>query len=315
MNGRDARFSFIGFGELGFALAAGLRRSGARSVTVFVREGRDAASAAALASRISTANVGTSESMEDAVRSADVVLSVVPASAAAEVAIAAAGVIEEGCVYVDVAPLPPAVKEGLAERMAARRSLYVDAAVLGTVVTDGFEVPILASGPGAEKWRAIVTPLGMHVSVIEGAPGRATLVKLLRSVYTKGRDALILEMMVAARRHGVDDVLLASLEGRGERVPFPALVERTLCSLALHAGRRADELEHTAAVVRDAGGEPLVTLGGYERLRWAAALGLRERLSGERPESLADALAAIDASNQDTNRAQRSRRDTASSAQ
>jgi len=51
----------------------------------------------------------------------------------------------------------------------------------------------------------------------------------------KGRDALILEMMLAARRYGLEDRVAESIKGPGETVPFTALAERVLCALAVHA--------------------------------------------------------------------------------
>ena len=64
--------------------------------------------------------------------------------------------------------------------------------MLGTVATSGFEVPILVSGPGAHGWRTLVDPEGLVVEAIDAPAGHATLLKLLRSVYMKGREALIL---------------------------------------------------------------------------------------------------------------------------
>jgi Domain of unknown function (DUF1932) len=137
-------------------------------------------------------------------------------------------------------------------------------------------------------------PLGMDVSVIDGPPRRASLVKLLRSVYMKGRDALILEMLLAARRYGVEGAVLESIRGAGENVTFPELAKRVMTSLALYAGRRADELAASAAVVSAAGIDPLVTNGGSERLRRMGRLNLRDHFHGERPEDLVEVLAALE---------------------
>jgi 3-hydroxyisobutyrate dehydrogenase-like beta-hydroxyacid dehydrogenase len=173
-------------------------------------------------------------------------------------------------------------------------ALYVDAAVLGTVATSGFEVPIVASGPGAHGWRALVDPEGLVVEAIDAPAGHATLLKLLRSVYMKGRDALILEMMLAARRYGLEDRVAESIKGPGEMVPFAALAERVLCALAVHAERRADELFASSEVVRAAGVDPVITRAGSEVLRRLAGLELRDTFDRERPADAAQVLAAID---------------------
>jgi hypothetical protein len=111
----------------------------------------------------------------------------------------------------------------------------------------------------------------------------------------KGRDALVLEMMLAARRLGVEDAVVRSIAGPGEQAPFADLAERVLRALAVHAGRRADELESSAELLRELGVEPTVTEAGAERLRRLAELGLRERFGGERPPSGSDTLDAAGA--------------------
>jgi hypothetical protein len=54
-----------------------------------------------------------------------------------------------------------------------------------------------------------------------------------------------------------------------------------LKALAIHAGRRAEELDSSAAVLRELGVAPLMAEAGAERLRQIAWL--REHFGGERP--------------------------------
>jgi hypothetical protein len=108
----------------------------------------------------------------------------------------------------------------------------------------------------------------------------------------KGRDALVLEMMLAARKLGVEDEVARSIAGPGEQVPFTELSERVLRALAVHAGRRADELESSAALLRELGIDPLLTEAGADRLRRIA--GLREHFKGERPATGRETLDAAE---------------------
>jgi 3-hydroxyisobutyrate dehydrogenase-like beta-hydroxyacid dehydrogenase len=244
---------------------------------------------AGLDERVAAAGARLCLSLEEAVSGTDVVFAGVPVSAASEVASACAPFVRADAIYVDPAPRPPEAKSASAAALPG----YVDAAVMGTTAADGFEVAFFAAGPGAEPWRERVSPLGMNVSVLDGPAGAASLVKLLRSVYMKGRDALIVETLLAARRYGVEQELLASFAGAGEQVAFPELAERVVTAVAVHAGRRADELAASAELLREVGVEPLMAGAGEERLRRVAAQGLRERFAGERPASLEAALAAL----------------------
>lgn len=287
-----AIFCLIGFGELGAALSAGLGRSEDHEVRAFARPRRDPVAARVLQERLAATGASPVASLAEGLRGATAVIAAVPGSAAEEVAAACTPLLEEGTLYVDMTTAPPSAKARDAALVARRQARYVDAAVLGTVVTSGFEVSMLVSGPGAAEWQALVAPLGMNVEAIDAPAGHATLVKLLRSVYMKGRDALVLEMMLAARRYGLDEVVARSIGGPGETVPFASLAERVLRALAVHAERRAVELASSCAILEEAGVLPIAAGGGAQRLERLAQLRLREAFGGERP---ADGRALLDA--------------------
>lgn len=296
--GVTMRVGFVGFGALAQAFAAGLTDGGAQDIVAYLRPSGDGASAQARAERLAAAGVRSCSSIGELVRTADVVVCAVPAAAAAEVAEAVVGHLTRGAIYVDPAPLAPSQKLALAGRVGDAGAEYVDVAVLGTVNVDRHTVQMMAAGAGAARWAAFAEPYGFRVSVLDGAPGQASLVKLLRSVYMKGRDALILEMLVAARRYGLEDTVVASIGGAAEQVSFAELTTRVMGSLSLYAQRRSDELAASAELVAQTGLDPLVAAAGAARLRWMADLGVREAFGGERPtdtEAVLDTIDALDA--------------------
>lgn len=265
-------FAIIGNGELGTTLAAGLAERGA-DVRVSSRRGRPIA---------------------DVVPGAGVVLACVPVAAAADVLDAALPYLGSRAIYADPAPLAPASKAEAARVVEERGALYADVAVVGTAAADGYAVPLLVAGRGAVAFRDAARAAGLDVAVLDGPAGTAARVKLLRSVFLKGRDALVLEMLVAATRHGVEDALLESFRGAGEPVAFRDLATRIVCSLALHAERRADELALAEDLLREVAVEPVVASAARQRLERLAALGLRERFDGQRPRDPRQVLEAID---------------------
>ncbi|HEY3764681.1 MAG TPA: DUF1932 domain-containing protein [Gaiellales bacterium] len=283
--------TFVGFGELTASWAGALGRRADVEVRVYARPRADRAGDRERSAHAEAAGLGLRGDLAGAIAGAGVVLACVPSHAAAAVADACIAHLAEGALYVDPAPADPAVKRALAARMQERGIDYVDAALLGTVVASGLELPTTVSGPGAARWAQIGAGLGMRITPIEGDAGRATAIKLVRSVYMKGRDALVLEMLVAARRHGIEREVIRSIAGPGEGVPFEALADRVMGALTVHAGRRADELGASARELDAVGVEPIVTRAAERRLRWMAALELG---AGERDDDAARVLDAID---------------------
>lgn len=281
-----ANVALIGFGELGAALAPALAR--VHRVVAWSRP------RPGLGERIAAAGATPATSLQEVVEDAEAVLCALPASVAPAVALDVLRRVPSGTVLADLASTTPEQKQDAAGVAARAGVSYADAAVLGTVAASGASVPIVAAGDGAERLAALLRPARMWIDVIAGEAGRAARLKLVRSVFMKGRDALVLETMLAARCHGLEREVAQSISGPGEEVPFPALVERVLTGLAVHAERRADELDACAALLRECGVEPIVTDAGRRRLRDPAVLALRERLGGERPAAGATTLDAIE---------------------
>lgn len=288
------RVAFIGYGEFAHAIAVGLS-AGGLELCAYVRPRSDPAGARGRAERMQAAGVRAVGSVADALAGADVVIAAVPGSAGREVAEACARHLSLGQLYVDPTSSLPAAKGAAGELIAQSGAEYVDVAVLGTVVMAGAQVPMLAAGPGAARFRDEGTAAGLHITAMDGAAGDAARIKLLRTVYMKGRDALVLELLLAARRYGVHEAVLESIGGAAEQVPFPKLAERVMCSLAVYAERRADELADAASLLREVGIEPLMAEAGEDRLRQLAQSGLAARFAGERPQDLAAVLDALDA--------------------
>lgn len=208
--------------------------------------------------------------LAQALAGAGLVLSCVPAHAAVEIARAARPQLRPGVIYAELSSSSPEVKLECAAIVASAGARYADGAVLGAVVASGGAVPILASGSGASAFAATAAAMGLDITVLDGPPGAAARVKLLRSVYMKGRDALVAEMMEAAERHGLAQQVARTIIGPGEEVPFPQLAERVLASVSRHAARRADELGAAAELLRASGVEPAATEGAQRRLRLVA---------------------------------------------
>lgn len=289
-----AAIAFVGFGELGASLAEGLSKSHGHVLRAFLRGQTD--TGALTEQRLAASGTERCASLAAAVAGADAVFATVPGRAARGVAVESAAHVQRGSLYVDFSSGAPEEKRQAELSLAGAGAPYADAAVLGSVAVSGFAVPILASGPGARPLQALVEPDGMQVKAIDAPAGHASLVKLLRSIYLKGRDALIVEMMLTARRYGLDDVVAASIRGPGEQLEFTALAERVLRSVALHAERRADELAMAADVAGDVGIDSSLARSGSQTLRDVASLGLRERFGHGQPRELdaAAVLAAID---------------------
>lgn len=255
--------SLIGFGEAGSTFA----RSGDWSARAYDVKTEGAARAEMLA-RYEDAGVKGAETAKDAVSGADAIFSVVTADQALFAARNAAGAIANDAFFFDMNSVAPDTKRAAAAVIDAAGGRYVDVAVMAPVNPARMAVPLLVSGPYAEQGAALLSDVGFtKVRVVGTEVGRASTIKMLRSVIFKGMEALTAECVLACDRAGVLDEVLGSLGAE-----WPALADYRLDRMMVHGVRRAAEMEESAKTLEALGIEPLMTRGTIARQRQIGSL-------------------------------------------
>jgi 3-hydroxyisobutyrate dehydrogenase-like beta-hydroxyacid dehydrogenase len=97
--------------------------------------------------------------------------------------------------------------------------------------------------------------------------GRASAIKMIRSVMVKGVEALSAEMMLAAQAAGVTDEVLASLDASEKARPWAERAAYNVERMVTHGARRAAEMEESAKTLAELGVEPIMTAGTVRRQR------------------------------------------------
>jgi hypothetical protein len=99
------------------------------------------------------------------------------------------------------------------------------------------------------------------------------------------------EMLLAARRYGVADGVLASAS-KTLACPWMDMVH-SLSAIGRHPSG-AEEVGTSAVAVRDAGIEPTMAEAVARRLRWKANLEPKDHFDGIVPETIEDTLDAME---------------------
>jgi len=252
----------IGFGEAGSTFArAG--QWGAQAVAF----DRDNACGAAM----QAAGVEPAANAALALRGATLVLSLVTADQAMLAAEACAPFLEPDALWCDGNSVAPETKRAAARAIEAAGGRYVDMAILAPVEPARLAVPILLSGTAAAEAEAALRGLGFSkVRVVGAEVGRASAIKMIRSVMVKGIEALTDEMMAAAAVAGVTEEVLSSLDASENARPWAERAAYNLERMATHGLRRAAEMEESAKTLQGLGIEPVMTEGTVLRQRAAA---------------------------------------------
>ena len=247
------RIAIIGFGEAGQAFAGDTLRAHAAFDIDPAKRGGIAKAATA----------------DEALNGATLVLSLVTADQAWAAARDYAPLLGRGALWCDMNSVAPDTKRAAAAAIEAVGARYADVAVMAPVHPARCTVPLLVSAQGDAVARLIAAGFS-NVRDVGDEVGRASAIKMIRSVMVKGIEALTAEMMLAADTANVADEVLASL---GD--DWTSKAAYNLERMTTHGARRAAEMEQSCRTLEALGVQPVMTRGTVMRQRAMAESGLR----------------------------------------
>jgi 3-hydroxyisobutyrate dehydrogenase-like beta-hydroxyacid dehydrogenase len=292
MNRRNTpRVSFIGFGEAGQAIAAGLRESGIERIAawdiLFPEPGGARLKVAGESIGVRLAN-----SAADAVRETDMIISAVTAASSLEAARSVEPHLTAKPYYLDINSVSPGRKQDT-EKLLGGRARYVDVGVIAPINPARHRTPMLIAGPHAEAISPLLGELEMQLALVGANTGQAAAIKMIRSVMIKGIEALTLECFLAAARAGVLDEVTVSLKNNYPSLDWSKIAEYNLERMASHGERRAAEMEESAATLRELGLDPLMVDATVKRQREMGAIGKHDKVRAALKSGRAAMLNAI----------------------
>ena len=262
--------ALIGFGEVGGIFGQDFAAGGLRVSVFDILLGGEPSRGAMLAKAMG-AGVRASESLEEAICDADVVISAVTASAAAEVAKNAAAFLRAGQLYLDINSVSPETKREIAAILQPSGAIFVEGAVMAAVAPQRLHVPMLLGGGAAQAAAGQLKSIGMNGKPVSDRVGVASAIKMCRSIFIKGLEAITVESMFAARRYGAEDQVLDSLATTYPEMGWNSTLPDYLISrVAEHGKRRAAEMREAAQAITDVGLEPMTALATAQRQEWLA---------------------------------------------
>lgn len=273
------RVGFIGFGEVASIFSAAVVRSGA-AVSVYDKLGENPEGMKAIMARDTTGSVRFL-ALPEVVKGSDLVFSLVTTTAAVPAARAAAAHLRAGQTYVDFNASAPVVKQEVARIVRPTGAHFVEGAILGAVGVTGARTKILIGDEAGEASAGRLAGLGLNTVFYSAEIGRASSFKLLRSVFSKGIEALLIEFLVAGRRAGLQEDLWREVVDLFAQNSFEKVADNWIRTHAGAHERRHHEVVQVAAELRAMGVDPVMTDATEEIFRRSGATGLTAKLAGQ----------------------------------
>jgi len=247
------KIAFIGFGEAARAFAETLGREDDRlvfsayDILTAGDEDRDLRAAAL------KLGVAIAESPGAAIDGADWIFSAVTAADSLDAARSVAAAIAPGQLFIDINSVSAGRKIETAAIIKASGASYLDMAVMAPVHPRGHRTQVLVAGPDARSAAAVLDRLGFDHAHAGNAVGDATTIKMLRSLFVKGLEAITVQTLLAAKTAGRYDEVYASLSSSFAALGWPKFPLYQLERVATHGVRRAAEMRESARTLAELG--------------------------------------------------------------
>lgn len=243
------KIAFIGFGEAARAFTDTLKGKGeAEFIAAY-----DIQQNESIASEARSRGLRFEASVAAAIEGADWIFAAVTADQSLEAAKSALSALKPGQVYIDINSVSPGRKKETAALVEETGAAYLDMAVMAPVHPRGHATPVLLAGKSAKALEPILAAHGFSFETVSEEVGSATAIKMVRSLFVKGLEAITVETMLAARATGCFDRVIGSLADTFPGLGWPDNVgymfERTL----RHGIRRAAEMREVAKTYDEIG--------------------------------------------------------------
>lgn len=280
---------FIGFGEAGSSLAKGLAQEGIKDIVCFDAMQDDPRFKERFEELIAACGAKKVASPAEVCRRSDIVIAATQSTYAYGAAENAVDGAHEGMIYMDVSTATPKDKKRIATMMEAKGAQFVDGAMMGALLKDKHQVPMLLCGSGAAKFKELMDPYHMRLTLVDGEPGTATSIKFIRSITAKGLSCLLIESFHAAKKFGVVDLIQESfLDSFGPG--FQKIMDGYISGAVVHAARREHEMENVVDFLKSEELPYTMAEATRQKLKWIDDNKVKDRFEGGVPREFRKVL-------------------------
>jgi 3-hydroxyisobutyrate dehydrogenase-like beta-hydroxyacid dehydrogenase len=272
----------LGVGEMGAGLASAFVNAGHTVVSDLT--GRSESSCV----RALKANIEGEVSLEAVVTRADILFSVLPTQFAYDEAVRVSKLlkgIKTSLLFVEANAIAPSLAADISKLFTDNNTNFIDAGIVGTPPSGSKRPRLYVSGGNVEPLK-LLDGFGIDLVDLGKKIGTASAFKMTYAAMTKGVNALLTNVMLAAEEHGFLELFLE--EAQKSQTHLAQRASSNIARLPCDAARWEDEMGQIARSFDDIGLPSAFHIGAGDIMRILAAspYGSETRLTHDKTRSM-----------------------------
>lgn len=291
----DLSVGFLGFGKAACIFIEDLKSAGLKKIAAYDKYGNVEPYSTVIREASEKLSVNLVFSPLELAVQTIMVLSMVTPASAEEAAISIAPYLPDNSFFVDLNSSSPMTKQRCFNYInRVNPSVkYLDGCILGAVSENRLRTPILLCGQGANQAKEYLDRFGANVEIIEGTPGDASAVKMIRSVFMKGIEVLLIEALHGARAYNIQNQFIRTIKDTFETLTFDQLVNMLVTTHAIHGRRRQGEMKEVIDTLKAKNIDARMSESILEKFRWSSELALADYFQHRLPEEHESVIEAL----------------------
>ncbi len=279
----NRKVGIIGFGTLGTVIATILKSSGT-PFGVYDILLNDPAHMEAILNRATEHNAPVMD-LPQLIRECTYLVSTVTTMVAETVATQCLPYLREGQTFIDCNSTAPDVKINIRRIIQSGQADFVEGVILNAVNPGDSSLDILIGGEKGEAATDFLQAINIRATFYSHEVGKASMFKMLRSIFSKGVEALLLETMVTAKIAGIETSLWKEITAFMDSKSFAVIGETWIKSHAHAYERRYHEMQQVIETMQQIGTTPILSLATLQYFKQSVDADLKSHFY--RPPSTA----------------------------
>jgi 3-hydroxyisobutyrate dehydrogenase-like beta-hydroxyacid dehydrogenase len=286
---------FLGFGKAASIFVEDLNEAGLNCITVYDKNWDVEPYNAAIMQNAEKLSARIVCSPSELASRAMMVISMVTPASSEEAARNIVPYLSDNSFFIDMNSSSPMTKRRCYDYISAINPTihYLDGCILGAVSEKRIRTPVLLCGQSANQAKEFLNSYGANIEVVEGLPGSASAVKMIRSVFMKGIEVLLIEALHAARAYNIQSQFVDTIKDTFETLTFNQLINMLVTTHAIHGKRRQGEMQEVIDTLKAQNVDAKMSESTLEKFRWSTEFALAEFFHNMLPNEYDSVIEAI----------------------